>query len=317
VYSSAEGYADASRSLRRFGAASVARNLSLRVGRPPRWLFRARSRLFAINPFRGGSLPDWLAGGSDPSFRLPRGLLDASWYTTFILALGSLPLDFRRLDAAMDSEAVLTDAVLLVAADMQANAIAKQELRGLFLQRSDGKWVKTPDFGIIAPTVSSSYDAVALRDDVAAAETSLQRWTSAAQQSLRADWALKALLADDAWSRFISLVFSLEQLIAEHRRRRPVPAGDPRRVTAESFYATAGPGAMLTGKRRVAITLRFALVAADLSPSTGLTDTATFYRVKKVRDTLLHGKSTEAPDAATVSAARELTLRYNKLLSLA
>jgi hypothetical protein len=62
--------------------------------------------------------------------------------------------------------------------------------------------------------------------------------------------------------------------------------------------------------------MRFAALAAHLSPKSGAGDTAAFYRLKKIRDTMLHGTQSEAPDGATRLRGAGLTLKYNKLFTL-
>jgi hypothetical protein len=110
-------------------------------------------------------------------------------------------------------------------------------------------------------------------------------------------------------------MFSLDQLVEEHHSSQAM--ADPRsRADAERFVRAVVPKATLNW-HTPSITMRFALVAANLSRRSGAADTMTFYRLKEARDRMLHGAQSEAPDGATSHLARDLALRYNRLLTIA
>ena len=284
------------------------------MGPAPRWLFRAARRLHAIDLLRGGSLVRWLDGGSDPVFRLGPGELSRPWYTTLVLALAPVPIDLAQIDKALDREGLLAEAAVLIAADSTANVIAHRELGGLFLQRSDGEWVKFPTFEIFPPTVGLGQSEATLRADARGVEATLRSWNGMAARSLRIEWALKGLLSDEPWSQFVWLMFSLDQLVTEHHAGQPTT--DPRmRADAETFVRSAIPNARLNW-RSPSITMKFAALAANVSRASAAADTVTFYGLMKRRNRMLHGAELEAPDGATRELARDLTLRYNKLFSI-
>jgi hypothetical protein len=315
VYSSGDAYtARRTRRLRRFRPVPSLGSVTVTAGRAPRWLYRATQRLYALDILRGGNLAAWLQGAPDPQFRLRRGQLSRPWYTTLVLELPPLPLNVAELDKAMEQEAVLAEAAILLAASSSANVIAKRELRGLFLQRGDGKWVKTPQFELFAPTVGVGHSEAALRASMFAAQTAFGSWRAPAPGAMRIDWALKALLTEEPWSQFVWLMFSLEQLVREHHgsQRRP---DELARAEAEAYVRAVDPNSSMRWARPT-ITMRFAAVAAQLSPASGAADTATFYTLKRWRDSMLHGTASEAPAGAMRQAARELTLRYNTLATL-
>lgn len=257
----------------------------------------------------------WLEGGADPQFRIRPGELGRPWYTTLLMELPPLRLDIADLDKAMDLEATLCEAAVLLAADSTANVIAKRELRGLFLQRSDGEWVKSPDFAAFAPTIGVGQPEAALQADVLAAAATLGSWRAPAVGAMRIDWALKALLTEEAWSQFVWLMFSLEQLVKEHHRMNRPAANQSWRTDAEAFVRAVNPDDPLNW-RRPSVTLLFAGLAAHFSAASGAADTANFYGLKRARDRMLHGVQSQAPDGAARQTALRLTLRYNKLLTI-
>jgi hypothetical protein len=315
VYSSADSYAATPRSLTPVWPSSAVGSVTVEVGRAPRWLYRASQRLLALDILRDGSLATWLQGGSDPKFRLPAGRIGSGWYTTFILELPPVRLDVEELDKAMEHEAVLAEAAVLFAASSSGRVIAKRELRGLFMQRLDGKWVKYPTFETFPPTVGVGHPEAALQVDLRAAEVTLRSWRVGTAAAIRIDWALKALLTDEPWSEFVWLMFSLEQVIQDHQRSNRPTAATVWRANAEAYVRAVVPRTAPDWSRP-SITMRFAALAAHLSPKSGAGDTAAFHRLKRIRDSMLHGTQSEAPDGATRLKARDLTLKYNKLFAL-
>ena len=320
VYTGPDSYASSSRAatsmrLGPFRPSPAHGPVTVTVGKAPRWLFRARRRLHALDLLRGGSLAAWLEGGADPRFRLQRGELSRPWYTTIAMELPPVHLDVVDLDKAMELEPVLYEAAVLVAADSTANVIAKRELRGLFLQRPDGNWVKTPEFELFPPTIGVGHANV-LAADMRAATGTLGAWHSSSSDGMRIDWALKALLTDEPWSQFVWLMFSIEELVrAHHRSTRPTDT-QPWRQVADAYVRVVNPSERLDW-RRPSVTLMFAGLAAHLSPASGAVDTASFHVLKKARDRMLHGAQSEAPDGATRQTARRLVLTYNKLFTMA
>ena len=203
VYSGPDSYAARSRKLGPFRPSPNLGSITVKMGRAPRWLFRARQRLYALDLLRGGSLARWLDGATDPKFQLPAGELGAAWYTTFTLELPPVQLNVVEMDDALAHETVLSEAALLLAADSTVNVIVKRELRGLFLQRADGKWVKCPEFEVFAPTVGVGHSKEALRAAVRVTDATFRSWSTPGSRSMRIDWALKALLTDEPWSQFV------------------------------------------------------------------------------------------------------------------
>ncbi len=316
VYSSPDCYAATSGTLGSFRPSPSLGQLRVTVGRAPRWLFRARMRLYALDILRGGSLAGWLQGGPDPQFRLPAREFSRAWYTTLVLELPPVRLEAAELGkAVVEHEGVLDEAAVLLAANASANIIAKRELRGLFLQRPDGKWVKYPSFELFAPTIGLGHSEATLRVDLAAAEAAFRSWHVPAIGGTRIDWALKALLADEPWSQFVWLMFSLEQLVEEHHRSNRPTSDQLWRADAEAHVRAAVPDARLNW-HKPSITMKFAALATHLSTASGAADTATFHRLESARDSMLHGSESEAPDGAIRQAARELTLRYNALFAI-
>lgn len=315
VYSSPDSYSGGSRTLGPFRPSPSFGVVTVRVGRAPRWLFRARQRMYALNLLRGGSFVGWMEGAPDPRFRLRPNELKRPWYTTLAMAVPPIRLDFAEFDRAMELEAALAEAAVLLAADSTANVIAKRELRGLFLQRSDGKWVKTPEFGISAPTIGVGQPEAALVADALAATRTLGSWRAPAAGPTRIDWALKALLTEEPWSQFVWLMFSLEQVLQEHHRSSGPASNQPWRTQAEAFVRAVNPDDSLNW-HRPSVTLLFAALAAHLSAASGSADTASFFGLKKARDRMLHGTQSAAPDGLTRQTARRLTLRYNKLFTM-
>ena len=315
VYSGPDSYSAGSRTLGPFRPDPALGSVTVQVGRAPRWLFRARQRLYALDLVRGGNLLGWLEGSPDPRFRLRPNELDRPWYTTLTMELPPVRFDIAELDKAMEVELNLREAAVLLAADSTANAIAKPELRGLFLQRSDGKWVKFPDFELFPPTVGIGQSEPVLQADVTAASATLGSWRASDTGTRRIDWALKALLTEEPWSQFVWLMFSLEQLVKEHDRLSRGGVDRSWRSNAEAFVQSVNPSDSLNW-RSPSVTLRFARLAAHLSPDSGATDTAAFFALKQERDRMLHGAQSQAPEGAARQAARDLTLRYNKVFTL-
>ncbi len=315
VYSSADAYTSSrTRRLRRFRPVPSLGSIAVTEGRAPRWLLRATQRLHALDILRGGSFAGWLQGAPDPQFRLRRGRLNRPWYTTLVLEVPPLRPDVLELDRAMEHEAVLAEAAIVLAASFSANVIAKLELRGLFLQRGDGEWVKAPQFELFAPTVGVSHSDAVLCANMLAAQAAFDSWRAPAPGAPRIDWALKALLTEEPWSQFVWNMFSIEQLVREHHgsQRRPDQLA---RAEAEAYVRAVAPNSSMHWSRPT-ITMRFAAVAAHLSPASGAADTATFYTLKRWRDSMLHGTQSEAPGGAMRQAARDLALRYNRLVTL-
>ena len=316
VYSSVDSYttATATPRLKPFRASPFLGTLTVTVGRAPRWLFRATRRLYALDILRGGNFTGWLEGGLDPDFRLHRGELSRPWYTTFVLEVPPVRVDPAAWDTAMVHEATLHEAAVLLAANASANVIEKRELRGLFLQRGDGKWVKCPQFEMGTPSVAIGHSEGALRGDLLAAQATFRSLPAVRPATMRIDWALKALLSEEPWAQFVWFMFSLEQLTDEHFRAKHPTRDQLVLAGAEAYVRAAVPNASIRWSRP-SITMQFAAVAAHLSPGTGAADTATFHSLLETRNRLLHGTQSEAPDGVTRQVARELALRYNKLVA--
>lgn len=316
VYSSVDSYTTATptRRLRPFRPSPALGTLRVTVGRAPRWLFRAARRLYALDILRGGNFTGWLKGAPDPYFRLRRGQLSRPWYTTFVLEVPPVRVDPAEWDRAMEHEAALYEAAVLLAASASPNVIERRELRGLFLQRGDGKWVKCPQFEMGTPSVAIGHSEAALREDLLAAEATLRSLWAVRPAAMRIDWALKALLTEEPWAQFVWFMFSLEQLTDEHLRAKRPTRDQLVLANAEAFVRAAVPNASIRWSRP-SITMQFAVVAALLSPGTGAADTATFHSLRKTRNKLLHGTQSDAPDGVTRQAARELALRYNELVA--
>lgn len=246
VYSSGQGYADrTSRTLGPFHASSAVGPLTVSMGAPPRWLFRARERLYRIRPMQGGSLAAWLsADGPDPRVRLRPRSLDRAWYTSLILDVGLVSLDVTVTDGALAHEQLVREAAVLLASESSAHIIERLELSGIFLQRGDGEWVKLPRFELFPPSVYVEQTEDTLRRDVIAAEALLGslQIESTDVVSRRIDWAMRALLASEPWSQFIWFMFSLERLAEDVYRSM---SGDQRqrvRPDAEGYLRLAGAG---------------------------------------------------------------------------
>lgn len=320
VYSSRDGYESANPAtalppVRPSGAG----RLTVTVGRAPRWLFRASRRLQALDILRGGSFAGWLSGvAPDPQFRLRPGQLSRPWYTTLVFEVPALPVDVTEWDKAMEHEALLLDAAVLIASRSSANVIEKRELGGIFLQRTDGKWVKCPTFSLGTPSVLLHHADAELQADVLGIGEALRGWhfrPASQVGSTRTDWAIRGLLADEPWSRFVWMMFSLERLTQEHYVRMDATSRQRVRRMAERYVRDTVPNASVNWQRP-SITMRFATVAADLSPATGASDTSNFHSLGRARNDLLHGATADAPEGATQQAALDLTLRYNALVAL-
>jgi hypothetical protein len=106
-------------------------------------------------------------------------------------------LDFAKIDKALEHETLLAGATVLIAADSTANVIAKRELRGLFLQRSDGKWVKVPTFETFAPTIGIGHSEATMNVDIRSPEATIRSWSGTAPTSSRIEWTLKGLLSNE------------------------------------------------------------------------------------------------------------------------
>jgi hypothetical protein len=232
-----------------------------------------------------------------------------------MLSIAPLPLDVKAWDRAVDAEGTLDEAAVLVASQFTANAISHRELRGLFLMRADGKWVATPRFTVLPPTIGLGQARTTLDADIANTSTLLRSWRSAPPGSGRIDWALKALLTDEPWSEFVWWMFSLEEASEEHRARHSFGAEAAWASEAVAYVRAITPHARIDW-RRPSTMLKFAAAAANLAPLEGASDMGTFYRLKQVRDRMLHGTQADAPETPVRRNARELCLRYNRLLTL-
>lgn len=319
VYSSGDAYGTsrARHVLAGFRPNPSVGNLTIQVGRAPRWLYRARRRLFAINPLAGGNLAGWLAGTHPaPPFRLRRGELSRPWYTTVLLERAPVGLTVQELDATIGHEAMLREAAVLLASEFSANVIERLELRGLFLQGATGEWVKTPDLVVRSPSIYVGRPDAALQSDLQGAQQALQTFYGGATSTRSwVDWAHRALLTAEPWSQFVWFMFSLEQATIAHYRWMSPPRRQTVRATAESHVRAALVNPNLNWSRP-SITMRFSAMASDLSPSTAAADTNTFYRLRRIRDDLLHGTLADAPDGVHQSAVRVLAVRYARLVSL-
>jgi len=320
VYSSGDSYLTSrpARALSGFQPHPDVGQLTVEVGRAPRWLFRARGRFFAINPLSGGNFAGWLEGTAhDPKFRLRRGELSRPWYTTLVLEVAPVGLRVRQWETVRHWETVLREAAVLLASEFSASVIERLELRGLFLQGATGEWVKVPEFHVPSPSVYVGRQERELQEDLQRSQHALQVLqvgTSASPPWM--EWVHRALLTEEPWSQFVWLMFSLEQAsIACYGWMTPEQR-QAFRTAAEGHVRGAVQGASLVWKRP-SITMRFATVAAFLSATTAASDTAAFYRLRGIRDNLLHGTRADAPGGEDVRAARRLALTYVRLVSLA
>lgn len=222
----------------------------------------------------------------------------------------------QELDATLRHEAVLREAAVLLASEFSANVIERLELRGLFLQGVTGEWVKTPELVLPSPSINVGRPEAALQSDLRGAQQALQAFTvGATSDPSWVDWAHRALLTTEPWSQFVWYMFSLEQATIAYYRWMPPPRRQVVRAAAESHVRAAVANPNLNWSRP-SITMRFATTAADLSPTTAGADTGTFYRLRRIRDDLLHGSLPDAPDGTQQSAIRELAVRYASLVSL-